>query len=195
MDFLFRTNTPKLLVDFLTKSATYNNGQHLLYHPDLTTFWGRITEQLHEGMERTQRRGSLIAGTINTPLQDNSGNDALHPSDRVMDVGEVWMNIWGIPYNLASDSNGEILKLNIADVDQAAAIATFIDAAIVGAVGVWGGSAEVMRLAARLGIELSLGLFIKGFAQVSIFFGISKIVQVLALEFQKRPARHCAALS
>ena len=82
------------------------------------------------------------------------------------------MKIWGIPYNLASDSSGEILKLNIADVDKAAAVAAVIDAAIVGAVGVWGGSAEVMRLAARLGIELSLGLFIKGFAQVfKIVFG------------------------
>ena len=75
------------------------------------------------------------------------------------------MNIWGIPYNLASDKGGEILKLNIADVDKAAAVAAVIDAAIVGLVGVWGGSAEVMRLAARLGIELSLGLFVKGFAQ------------------------------
>ena len=162
------TPRPKVLVDFLTKSATYNNGQHLLYHPDLTSFWGRITEQLHQGMERTQQTGSLLARTSASRIEEDDMRRRRHPSPhhRFLDgPGELWMKVWGIPYELASDSKGEILKLNIGDVDKAAAIAGAINLAIVGAVGFWGGSAEVMRLAARLGIELSLGMVIKGFAQ------------------------------
>lgn len=55
-------HSSQLLASFLTKSATYNNGQHLLYEPDNTTFWGRFTESLHRGMEETQQHGAEKGG-------------------------------------------------------------------------------------------------------------------------------------
>ena len=44
------------------------------------------------------------------------------------------MKIWGVPFNFNSDANGRVLKLNIGDVDKAAAIAAVVDMAIVGTI-------------------------------------------------------------
>lgn len=106
------------------KRARADDGEGLYYDEKIedrvNPFWGPITASLHRGMDRTQRDAFLVGG-------DRNGGGVLDPA-------EAWMKIWGVPFNFNSDANGRVLKLNIGDVDKAAAIAAVVDMAIVGTI-------------------------------------------------------------